>query len=98
MRIDEAQQLVIERIEGIRPQMAARLRERAGGHYPGKACSLGQQSKERIEFNLHRPADARKQKGDQRRKGQNTLAREIARILPGCFEKCLALNEAGEAM
>jgi len=98
VRIDQAQQLVIEQIEDIRPQTAARLRERAGGHLPGQAGSPGQQSEERIEFDLHRPADVGEQKGDQRRKGQVTQAGEKARTLPSDFEKRRALNEGCETV
>ena len=98
VRIDEAQQLVIERIEDIRSQMAARLRERAGCHYPGQADSPGQHGEERIKFDLHRAANAGEQKGDQRREGQIALASEIPGIPAGRFEKGLALNEGGETV
>ena len=98
VRIDEAQQLVIEQIEDIRSQMAARLRECAGGHYPGQADSPGQHGEERIEFNLNRTADAGEQKGDQRLKGQIALACEIPGITPGGVEEDRALNEGGEAV
>ena len=96
--IDQAQQLVVEQIEDIRSQMAARLRECAGGHYPGQADSPGQHGEERIEFNLNRTADAGEQKGDQRLKGQIALACEIPGITPGGVEEDRALNEGGEAV
>ena len=94
MQQSQSQQPRIERIEDIRKEATACLRERAGGNTARQASTPRQQREERIEFALNSPTHIAEQEGNQISEGQATRAREIPGVSASRFAKGGALNEA----
>lgn len=94
--VDQAQQFIVERIEDIGKEAAARLRESAGGDHARQAGSPVQQGKEGIQLDLHRPADTREQEGDQFGEGQVAVASEMPRVPASRLKESGALDKGSE--
>lgn len=94
--VDQAQQFGIERIEGIGKQVAARLRESAGGDHATQAGSPFQQCKKGIKLNLYCATHAGKQEGNEFGESQIALASEMPRGTPSRIKESGALNKSRE--
>jgi hypothetical protein len=94
--VDQAQQFIVERIEDIGKEPAARFRESAGGDHATQAGSPVQQGKEGIQLDLHRPADTGEQEDDQIGEGQIAVTSEMPRVPASRFQETGAMDKGRE--